>query len=62
MAHFSFSGVFAATFFSFIIPGLSNISGKKTNMDQGKEMAKLLDGPSEKGGPLRFTGAAVVPG
>lgn len=31
-------------------------------MDQGKEMAMPLDGPSEKGGPLRFTGAAVAPG
>ncbi|TKC38840.1 hypothetical protein EI555_007718, partial [Monodon monoceros] len=34
--------------------GLSNISGRKTNMDQGKEMATPLDGPSEKGGPLRI--------
>ena len=31
-------------------------------MDQGKEMAKLSDWPSEKGGLLRSTGDVAVPG
>lgn len=58
-AHVSFSGVFADFFFFF---GFIITSLEEANLDQGKEMAKLSDWPSEKGGLRGFTGYVAVPG